>query len=66
MEKYRVTLDAEERAALERLISAGKAASRRLAHARILLLWRMPSRARATVTRISSRPWARAHGPSPV
>jgi transposase len=38
MEKYRVTLDAEERAALERLISAGKAASRKLAHARILLL----------------------------
>lgn len=38
MEKYRVTLDVEERAALERLISAGKAASRKLAHARILLL----------------------------
>jgi transposase len=38
MEKYRVTLDAEERAALERLVSAGKAASRKLTHARILLL----------------------------
>jgi transposase len=38
MEKYRVALDAEERAALERLISGGKAASRKLAHARILLL----------------------------
>jgi transposase len=38
MEKYRVTLVAEERAALERLISAGKAASRKLTHARILLL----------------------------
>lgn len=38
MDKYRVTLDAEERTALERLISAGKAASRKLAHARILLL----------------------------
>jgi transposase len=38
MEKYRVTLDADERTALERLISAGKAASRKLAHARILLL----------------------------
>ncbi|HEV3166657.1 MAG TPA: IS630 family transposase [Isosphaeraceae bacterium] len=38
MEKYRVTLEAEERTALERLISAGKAASRKLAHARILLL----------------------------
>ncbi len=38
MEKYRVTLDAEERAALEHSISAGKAASRKLAHARILLL----------------------------
>jgi transposase len=38
MEKYRVTLEVEERGALEHLISAGKAASRRLAHARILLL----------------------------
>jgi Homeodomain-like domain len=38
MEKYRVTLDVEERAALERLISGGKTASRKLAHARILLL----------------------------
>jgi hypothetical protein len=38
MEKYRVTLDAEERAALEHLVSAGKTASRKLAHARILLL----------------------------
>jgi transposase len=38
MDKYRVALEAEERAALERLVSAGKAASRKLAHARILLL----------------------------
>jgi transposase len=38
MEKYRVPLDAGERTALGRLISAGKAASRKLAHARILLL----------------------------
>jgi transposase len=38
MEKYRVSLDAEERTALELLISAGKAASRKLTHARILLL----------------------------
>src|SRR5690242_780554 len=38
MEKFRVALDMEERAALERLISTGKAASRELAHARILLL----------------------------
>src|SRR3989442_520838 len=38
MEKHRVTLDAEERAALERLISTGNAASRKLSHARILLL----------------------------
>lgn len=38
MEKYRVALEIEERAALERLISRGKAASRKLAHARILLL----------------------------
>jgi Homeodomain-like domain len=38
MEKFRVALEIEERAALERLISRGKAASRKLAHARILLL----------------------------
>jgi hypothetical protein len=38
MDKYRVALEAEERAGLERLISAGKAAARKLAHARILLL----------------------------
>ena len=38
MEKYRVTLAPEERAALEQLISTGKAASRKLTHARILLL----------------------------
>ena len=39
MEKYRVKLDLDERAALERLISSGKkAASRKQAHARILLL----------------------------
>jgi hypothetical protein len=38
MEKYRVALEIEERATLERLISRGKAASRKLAHARILLL----------------------------
>jgi transposase len=38
MEKYRVSLTAEERAELERLVSAGKAAARELTHARILLL----------------------------
>ena len=38
MEKYRVTLVPEERAALERLVSRGKSASRKLTHARILLL----------------------------
>jgi hypothetical protein len=38
MDKYLVTLEAEERAALERLISTGKAACRKLTHARILLL----------------------------
>ena len=38
MEKYRVSLTAEERAELEHLISAGKAAARKLTHARILLL----------------------------
>jgi hypothetical protein len=38
MEKFRVALEIEERAALERLVSTGKAASRKLTHARILLL----------------------------
>ncbi len=38
MDKYRVTLAAEERATLEQLVSTGKAAARKLTHARILLL----------------------------
>jgi transposase len=38
MEKYRVTLTPDERAMLERLISTGKGAARRLCHARILLV----------------------------
>ena len=38
MEKYRITLTAEERAGLEQLVSKGKAAARKLIHARVLLL----------------------------
>ena len=38
MNKYRVTLAAEERVALEQLVSTGKAAARKLTPARILLL----------------------------
>jgi len=38
MDKYRVTLTAEERVGLEHLVSRGKAAARKLIHARILLL----------------------------
>jgi transposase len=38
MDKYRVSLAEEERTALEHLISVGKAAARKLTHARILLL----------------------------
>jgi transposase len=38
MDKYRVTLNADERAELEQLVSVGKGAARRLTHARILLL----------------------------
>ena len=37
MDKYRIDLTVEERAELERLVSAGKAAARKLTHARILL-----------------------------
>ena len=36
--RYRVTLEAAERVELEALISRGKAAARKLAHARVLLL----------------------------
>jgi transposase len=35
--KYRVTLTPEEREVLERMIARGKAAARKLAHARVLL-----------------------------
>jgi len=38
MDKYRVTLTAEERVGLEQLVSTGKAAARKLTHARVLLL----------------------------
>ena len=38
MEKYRVTLDPEERTGLEGLVRSGRSASRKLTHARILLL----------------------------
>jgi hypothetical protein len=38
MDKYRVTLTEDERAELEQMVSCGKAAARKLAHARILLL----------------------------
>jgi transposase len=36
--RYRVTLEAAERLGLEAMISRGKAAARKLAHARVLLL----------------------------
>jgi DNA-binding transcriptional LysR family regulator len=38
MDKYRVTLTETERADLERMVSSGKGAARKLTHARILLL----------------------------
>jgi hypothetical protein len=38
MEKYLVSLTGEERMALEGLVSTGKSAARKLAHARVLLL----------------------------
>jgi Homeodomain-like domain len=37
MKRFKVTLTAEERQSLQDLISAGKAAARKLTHARILL-----------------------------
>ena len=48
MDKYRVTLTAEERTGLEQLVSRGKSAARKLTHARILLLadeWQGEARA---------------------
>lgn len=38
MDKYRISLTVEERSHLEQLVSSGKAAARRLTHARVLLL----------------------------
>ncbi len=38
MEKYRVPLAADERNALEKLVAVGRAAARKLTHARMLLL----------------------------
>lgn len=38
MIRYKVTLTAEERQQLEKLVSSGKGAARKLTHARILLL----------------------------
>lgn len=38
MEKYKVTLTVEERQALDQMVSSGKAAARKLVHARVLLL----------------------------
>ena len=38
MDTYRVTLTTAERAELEQLVSCGKAAARKLVHARVLLL----------------------------
>jgi hypothetical protein len=38
MDKYRVTLTQDERAELQQRVSSGKAAARKLTHARILLL----------------------------
>jgi transposase len=38
MDKYRIALTLEERAGLEQLVSVGKAAARKLTHARMLLL----------------------------
>jgi hypothetical protein len=38
MAKYRMTLTADEQNALEQLVAVGRAAARKLTHARILLL----------------------------
>jgi len=72
MKKYVVTLTAEERQSLQEFIAAGKAAARKLTHARILLsgsaswnwVWKPPWPVRSKTT-----PAARASsmaGPRPV
>jgi len=64
VEKYKVTLTVEERHALDRMVSSGKAAARKLVHARILLLGdEGPAGPRCTDRR-SSRPWMSASRPS--
>ena len=74
MAKYRVTLTADERHALEKLVSVGKAAARKLTHGRILLLadtadgqeYRDDQIVRALGTSLRSVEWldrlAAAHG----
>jgi hypothetical protein len=57
MEKCRVTLVSEERAALELLVGSGRSASHKLTHARIPLL-QMGCMGLATPTTKSSQPWA--------
>jgi hypothetical protein len=61
LEKYRVTLSVAERAALEHLVSQGKAAARKLTHARVLLLTDDSEGGNAPMTR-SSRLWVPACG----
>ena len=56
MEKYRVTLVPVERAALEQLVRCDRSASRKLTHARILLL-ADGCMELATPTMKSSHPW---------
>jgi hypothetical protein len=65
MDKYRATLDAEELTALEQLGSVGKPASRKLAHALILLLADTASGGDHP-TRTSSRPGVSVREPTPV
>ena len=53
MIRYKVTLTVEERQQLEKLVSSGKGAARKLTHARILLLAdegdRGPARTNASI-----------------
>ena len=67
MDKYRVTLTTEQRIGLERLVSSGKAAARKLIHARILLLADTSTGSLRTDDDIvAALPWESGHEPSPV
>ncbi|AMV26220.1 hypothetical protein VT84_17615 [Gemmata sp. SH-PL17] len=64
MKKYRVTLTAEERESLGTLVATGKAAAKKLIHARILLKADQADSGPAWTDNRSPRRWTSALPPS--